>query len=45
MDQESWIEVKDKRNIQEVFEGLVSKNIEHEVLMDEQSVRFMSQDV
>jgi len=45
MDQESWIEVKDKRKIQEIFERLVSKNMELKVLMDEQSVRFMSQDV
>ena len=40
--EEEYIEVKDKRKIQEVFERLVSKNMELKVLMDEQSVRFMS---
>jgi len=42
MDVESRVEVKDKRKIQEIFERLVSKNMELKVLMDEQSVRFMS---
>lgn len=45
MQEESWLEVKDKRKIQEVFDRLVSKNMELKVLLDEQSVRFMSRAV
>jgi len=42
MEEERWIEVKDKRKIQEVFERLVSKNMELKVLVDAQSARFIT---
>lgn len=39
---ESWRQVKDRRKIQEIFERMVSKNMELKVLIDEENVRFMS---
>jgi len=39
---ESWRQVKDSRKIQEIFERMVSKNMELKVLIDEENVRFMS---
>jgi len=39
---ESWRQVKDRRKIQEIFERMVSKNMELKVLVDEENVRFMS---
>lgn len=39
---ESWRQVKDRRRIQEIFERMVSKNMELKVLIDEENVRFMS---
>ena len=41
-EKENWRLVKDRRKIQEIFERMVSKNIELKVLIDEDSVRFMS---
>jgi hypothetical protein len=39
---ESRRQVKDRRKIQEIFERMVSKNMELKVLIDEENVRFMS---
>jgi hypothetical protein len=39
---ESWRQVKDRRKIQEIFERMVSKNMELKVLIDEENVRFVS---
>ncbi len=39
---EGWSQIKDRRKIQEIFERMVSKNMEIKVLIDEESVRFMS---
>ena len=39
---ESWRQVRDRRKIQEIFERMVSKNMELKVLIDEENVRFMS---
>ncbi len=41
-EKESSIEIKDRRKIQEIFERMVSNNMEIKVLIDEESVRFMS---
>jgi hypothetical protein len=41
-EKEIWGQVKDRRKIQEVFERLVSKNMELKVLIDEENVRFIS---
>jgi len=41
-EKEIWGQVKDRRKIQEVFERLVSKNMEIKVLIDEENVRFIS---
>ncbi len=41
-EKETWGQVKDRRKIQEVFERLVSKNMELKVLIDEENVRFIS---
>jgi len=41
-EKESSIEIKDRRTIQEIFERIVSNNMEIKVLIDEESVRFMS---
>jgi hypothetical protein len=41
-EKESWGLVKDRRKIQEIFERLVSKNMELKILIDEENVRFMS---
>jgi len=39
---ESWGVVKDRHKIQEIFERMVSKNMELKILIDEVDVRFMS---
>ena len=39
---ESWSKVRDRRKIQEIFERMVSKNMEIKILIDEENVRFMS---
>ncbi len=44
-EKESWGQIKDRRKIQEIFERLVSKNMELKVLMDDENVRFMSRAV
>ena len=36
MEEESWSHVKDRRKIQEIFERMVSKNMEIKVLIDEE---------
>jgi hypothetical protein len=41
-EKESWGLVKDRRKIQEIFERMVSKNMELKILIDEENVRFMS---
>jgi hypothetical protein len=41
-EKESWSLVKDRRKIQEIFERMVSKNMEVKILIDEESVRFIS---
>jgi hypothetical protein len=41
-EKESWSQVKGRRKIQEIFERMVSKNMELKVLIDEKTVRFMS---
>jgi len=41
-EKESWVLVKDRRKIQEIFEHMVSKNMEVKILIDEENVRFMS---
>jgi hypothetical protein len=42
---EGWSLVEDRRKIQEIFERIVSENMELKVLIDEESVRFMSRAV
>jgi hypothetical protein len=39
---ENWSLVEDRHKIQEIFERMVSKNLELKVLIDEEIVRFMS---
>ena len=41
-EKESLSLVKDRRKIQEIFERMVSKNMELKILIDEENVRFMS---
>lgn len=41
-EKESLSLVKDRRKIQEIFERMVSKNMEIKILIDEENVRFMS---
>jgi hypothetical protein len=41
-EKESWSQVKGRRKIQEIFERMVSKNMELKVLIDEKNVRFIS---
>jgi hypothetical protein len=41
-EKEDWGLVKDRRKIQEIFERMVSKNMELKILIDEEDVRFMS---
>jgi hypothetical protein len=41
-DKDSWTQVEDRRKIEEIFERMVSKNMEVKVLIDEESARFMS---
>jgi hypothetical protein len=41
-EKESWGLIKNRRKIQEIFERMVSKNMELKILIDEESVKFMS---
>jgi len=41
-EKESWSQIRDRRKIQEIFERMVSKNMELKVLIDEENVRFIS---
>jgi len=41
-EKENWGLVRDRLKIQEIFERMVSKNMEFKILIDEENVRFMS---